>query len=101
MYKSKFTKKRFGTKKRFKSSKKPVNSGYKMVRDNMVWMKRLHRGKSYMLYNYGNPTSSNVGYLRGKQIDDKRHIPKVIKKSKKQQIAKNRIRHLRGYKFDL
>lgn len=90
MYKSKYHKKGFGSKKRKKTLMKDVNPGYRASRDNMVWMKRLHRGKSFMKYNYGNPTSSNTGYLRGKQIDNVSHIPKHYKHDKKVKMIRYR-----------
>lgn len=67
-------------------SRSVVNPGIRIRNDNMVYMKRLHRGPGQMKYNFGNPTSSNTGYLRGKQIN------KRYKNSKKQKIVRNSFR---------
>lgn len=68
MYKK--TTKRIGFGKRVRKPKPiksntNVNAGYAIRRDNMVYMKQLHRGKTKMKYNYGNPPTKYPMNLRG------------------------------------
>lgn len=57
--------------KQYKRRHKPrrtlgkVNAGIRIRNDNMVEMKRLHRGSARMKYNYGNPEAKYPMNLRG------------------------------------